>query len=156
MPPPSDRFLRSVTELAPDDVVVYALEIAHHDLTVPVRVVHDTRSHTIETHAYAPVAFSVRLADDVDGQAPTAELAVDNVGRVLTQWIDAAGGAAGATVRTMQVLAATGAVEWEVTLDVLSVRVTQAQVVARLGYDPLLGRPAVLLRYDPDVAPGLF
>lgn len=156
MPPPSDRFLRSVTELAPDDTAVYALEIAHPDLAVPVRVVHDTREHVIETHAYAPVAFRLRLAADTEGEIPRAEIAIDNVGRELTQWIDASGGGAGATVRIMQVLAATAAVEWEVTFDVLDLSIGQAEVVARLGYDPLLTQPAVVARWDPSTAPSLF
>lgn len=154
--PPSTRYRRAVTELAPSDTVLFAVEISHPDLATPVRVVHDTAEHVIETHTYTPCAYRIRLAEDVDGQVASAELAVDNVGRALTQWIDASDGGAGATVRIMQVLAETAAVEWDVKFDVLTVRITQAEVIARLGYDPLLGRPAVQVRYDPTTAPGLF
>lgn len=156
---PTARYTRAQTELAPAHVAVVALEIHHPDLPWPVRLVHDTAALRIEEAQYVPVAFRARLAADVDGRAPSAEIGVDNVGRDLMRWVDRAEGGTGATVRVMQVLreaGETGRVEWEVTTDVLGVRATQREVTIHLGYDPLLTRPAVLLRYDPDTAPGLF
>ena len=152
----SAAYRRALVELAPADTVLYALEIRHPDLATPVRVVHDVDKRTIETHEYAAAAFRVRLAADVDRRAPQVEIGVDNVGRILTQWLDASHGGAGATVRVMQVLAATSAVEWEITVDVMSVRVTQREVAVRLGYAPLFARAAVTARYDPTTFPGLF
>ncbi len=93
----------------------------------------------------------------MEGQAPQAELAIDNVGRALTQWVEAAGGGTGATVRVMQVLdIADPEVEWELTMDVAGVQVDAERVTARLGFDPLLGRAAVVMRHDPQTSPGLF
>lgn len=157
--PASARFERAQAELAPPDVTVMALEVHHPDLPYPARLVHDTAALRIGDAQYVPVAFRARLAADVDGRAPAAEIGVDNVGRDLMRWVDAAQGGTGATVRVMQVLRLegdAGRVEWEVTTDVLGVRATQREVVIQLGYDPLLTRPAVLLRYDPETAPGLF
>lgn len=156
--PPSAPAVRAQTELAPADVVVVALEIRHPDLPEPVSVVQDTEGLELEGRRHIPVAFRARLADDVDGRAPSAEIGLDNVGRELMRWVDAAQGGAGATIRIMQVLrtATPPRVEWEVTTDVLGVRATQREVVVQLGYDPLLTRPAVLVRYDPQTAPGLF
>ena len=133
------------------------LRLQHPAIAVPVRVVNDTRNRSIEGAEYVALRFDARLADDVDGQAPQAELAIDNVGRELTQWIEAAGGGIGATVRIMLVLdIADAPVEWEVTLDVASMAVDAERVTARLGFDPLLGRAAVTLRHDPQTSPGLF
>lgn len=156
----ASRFRRTQTELAPAERVVTALEVRHPQLPdAPVRVVHDTEPLTLDGQSYIPLAFRARLAQDVDGRVPAAEVVVDNIGRPLMQWVDAAQGGGGATVQVMQVLApAAGAasVEWAVTMDVLSVRADQRHVTVRLGYDPLLGRPAVVPRYDPQTAPGLF
>ena len=152
----SARYRRALAELHPRDTVLDALEIKHPDLATPVRVVHDAAERTIGGQRYAPAAFRVRLAPDVDRRTPRAEIAVDNAGRILTRWLDASTGGAGATVRVMQVLAATAAVEWEITLDVMRLRVTQREVVAEIGYAPLFDRPAVTARYDPTSFPGLF
>lgn len=154
----SARGRRAAAELAPADVIVAALEIRHPALADPIGVVQDTEPLTLGTLSCIPLAFRVRLAPDVDGRAPSAELALDNVGRELMRWVDAAQGGAGATMRVMQVLrtAEPPRIEWEVTTDVLAVRATQREVVVQLGYDPLLTRPAVLLRYEPHTAPGLF
>ena len=156
--PPSARAVRAQTELDPADVVVTALEIRHPALSEPICVVQDTASLDLDGRNHIPLAFRSRLAGDVDGQAPSAEIGIDNVGRELMRWVDAAQGGAGATIRVMRVLrtATPPRVEWEVTTDVLGVRATQREVVVRLGYDPLLTRPAVLVRYDPQTAPGLF
>ena len=125
---------------------------------MPVRVVNDTREHVIEGERYAGLRFEARLADDVEGRAPRAELVIDNVGRDLTQWVEAAEGGIGATVRIMQVLAgdSDAVPEWEMTMDVAGVRIDQERVVAELGFDPLLGRAAVTMRHDPETSPGLF
>ena len=111
----------------------------------------------IEGNEYARSRFEMRRAGDVDGQAPRAELAIGNSGRDLMQWVEAADGGVGATVRMLQVLAAPGAApEWEMTLDVLEVRADQEHLIVGLGYDPLLDRAAVLMRHDPQTSPGLF
>ena len=150
-------FKRWQREAAPVDRVVTALEIRHPAVPVPVRVVNDTVNRRIEGHEYIALRFDARLADDIAGQAPQAELSIDNIGRELTQWIEAAGGGIGATVRVMLVLAVPNPpVEWELTLDVAGIGVDQERVTARLGFDPLLGGAAVRLRHDPQTSPGLF
>lgn len=164
---PTDAYTRATRELAPEHTVLDALEIKHPALADPVRLVNDRSDLLLDeadgddtvTRRYIALAFRARLSDDVAGKAPVAEIVMDNVGRELMQWVDAAQGGAGATVRVMRVLvggADAPAVEWEVTTDVLGVRAGQRQVVARLGYDPMLNRPAVVVRYDPQTAPGLF
>ena len=122
-----------------------------------MRVINDTRNRRIEGAEYVALRFDAKLADDIGGQVPQAELGIDNVGRELTQWIEATGGGVGATVRVMLVLDIEDPpVEWEVMLDVASMAVDQERVTARLGFDPLLGRAAVALRHDPQTSPGLF
>ena len=155
--PPEIRYRRALREAAPADRLLTALEISHPAIAQPVRVINDTIGRSIEGNDYVALRFDARLADDIAGQAPQAELAIDNVGRALTQWIEATGGGVGASVRVMQVLDIDDPpVEWEVTLDVAGMAVDQERVTARLGFDPLLGRAAVTLRHDPQTSPGLF
>ena len=157
MPPPGEQHARAIRESAPERRLLTALEIRHPAVAAPVRVVNDTAERIIEGNRYVALRFDARLADDVEGQAPQAELAIDNVGRDLTQWVEAAGGGAGATVRVLQVLDIDDPpVEWELTMDLAGVQVDAERVTARLGFDPLLGRAAVSLRHDPQTSPGLF
>ena len=157
VPPAAEQYARTIRESAPERRLLTALEIRHPAVAQPVRVVNDTVERTIEGNRYIALRFDARLADDVEGQAAQAELAIDNVGRDLTQWIEAAGGGTGATVRVLQVLDIPDPpVEWELTMDVAGVAVDAERVTARLGFDPLLGRAAVTLRHDPQTSPGLF
>ena len=89
------------------------------------------------------------------------ELVIDNVGGELTERIELSDGGNGAVVKLMQVAEAPVddgdlEVEWSVELDVVGMRVTTQSVTARLGFDPMLHRPAVQIRHDPDHSPGLF
>lgn len=152
----SRRFKEAQRELSPADAVLTALEITHPDLASPVRVVNDAVDHAIDGETYVALRFDARLAEDVEGRAPRAELVVDNIGRPLVQWIEAAGGAAGATVRAMQFVAGAGGVEWDVTVKVADVHVGQTQVRIALGYEFLFGRKAVRVRHDPETSPGIF
>ena len=157
VPPAAEQYARTIRESAPERRLLTALEIRHAAVAAPVRVVNDTEERTIEGNRYVALRFDARLADDVEGQAPQAELAIDNVGRDLTQWLEAAQGGTGATVRVLQVLDIDDPpVEWELTMDVAGVAVDAERVTARLGFDPLLGRAAVTLRHDPQTSPGLF
>jgi len=156
-PPAAELYDRTIRESAPEHRLLTALEIRHPAVAAPVRVINDSEERTIEGNRYIALRFDARLADDVEGQAPQAELGIDNVGRELTQWIEAAGGGTGATVRVMQVLDIPDPeVEWELTMDVAGMQLDAERVTARLGFDPLLGRAAVTLRHDPQTSPGLF
>ncbi len=81
--PPARLYERTMREAAPADRVVTALEIRHPAVPLPVRVVNDTVNRRIEGHEYIALRFDARLADDIAGQAPQAELAIDNIGRDL-------------------------------------------------------------------------
>ena len=150
----SDRFDQASRAGTPEARVVTAVEITHPDVVAPARAVNDTENHTIDGALFVSARFRARLADDADGQAPRAELVIDNVGNVLTQWVELSDGGNGAVVKLMQVVG--GTVEWSVELDVVGMRVSTQSVTARLGFDPMLHRPAVQIRHDPDHSPGLF
>ncbi len=155
------RWRRAARALSPARALISAVEITHPDAAQPVRAVNDTQDHVIDGKVHAALRFDLRLADDVDGRPPRAELAIDNVGRAVTRWVEAARGGSGAAVRLMQIsvdpAAPEGAeVEWQVTLAVHAMRVNRSRVVAVLGPPSLRGRAAVISRYDPAHAPGLF
>ena len=132
------------------------------EMEIERRPLNSTKGNLIFWPHYAEIKsdlvvaarFSARLADDADGQAPRAELVIDNVGAVLTQWVESSDGGNGAVVKLMQ--AVDGGVQWSVELDVVGMRVSAQSVTARLGFDPMLHRPAVQIRHDPEHSPGLF
>lgn len=155
----SANWHRAATALSPKTLLVSALEITHPAVPDPVRAVNDTVEREIEGNTYPAVRFQPRLADDVEGRAPRAELAIDNVGHVLTQWVELSDGGAGARMRMMEVSVSPPdppVVEWELTLTAESMRVGRDRVSARIGFPSFRGRAAVIARHDPDRSPGLF
>jgi hypothetical protein len=84
------------------DPPLVLLEITHPDLPDPVRVVGDSQDITSGGHVFSGMGFRVTLPDEAQGQQPTANLSVDNVGRELMQWIESSAGGRGARVRFMQ------------------------------------------------------
>ncbi len=153
----SDRFRIAERASAPRNTILTAIEIDHPSAFSPYRIVNDTRNRTIGGIEFARSRFEAKLLDDYERRAPRASIVAANTGRDLSDWFEQTGGGAGATVRILQALAVDdAAVDWEMTLDVADVQLDTARVTVRLGFDPLLGRPAVEMRYDPETAPGLF
>lgn len=136
---------------------VYLLEITHPQLAVPVRVVRDTQNIVSNGNTFIALAFEISLPDDVQGKQPRAPLRIDNVGRELTQWLEASQGGRGAQVRVMQVMRDDpNTLEYDVTLDLLNVRQNGAFVTGELGYENTLDLPALAATYRPDNTPGIF
>ena len=154
----SSRFDQASRAGTPETQVLTALELTHPAAPAPVRVINDARNATIDGSEFVAARFSARLADDADGQVPRAELVIDNVGNALTRWIELSDGGNGAVVKLMQVAYhwQSWNLQWSVELDVVGMRVSAQSVAARLGFDPMLHRPAVQIRHDPDHSPGLF
>lgn len=153
----SAAFRRRINATAAEEAPLILLEISHPTLATPVRVVNDTQNLTSNGQLFVAVAFEIQLPDDIEGQMPRARLAIDNVGRELVEPIEHSGGAQGAQVRVMQVLRSQpDVIEWEATLDMRNIEMAQAQITAELGYEDILNRPAIAVRYDPASSPGLF
>lgn len=148
---------RQIHAVNSDDPPVVLLEISHPDLPHPVRVAGDTQVIISNGSAFVAMGFRLRLPDDVQGQHPRAELAVDNIGRELMQWVETSGGGKGAKVRMMQVLrSAPDNIEWEMTLSLDNLVANSTEVSGELGFPRLLDVPAVQVRADPQTMPGIF
>ncbi|WP_170563013.1 DUF1833 family protein [Ruegeria atlantica] len=164
--PASRATKRARTALTPEDTQLAALEISHPDISRRVRIINDApkRDRRIGRYKYKALGFNARIADDRPGRRPAAELSIDNVGREIIQWIDQAQatrtGIHGISVRVMAVtargLAPVVAPDYDVSMGVLSITAKSRHVTAVLGFDPQIGRPAVMMRHDPATSPGLF
>lgn len=136
---------------------LYLLEITHPQLSVPVRLVRDTQDIVSNGNTYIAMDFRIQLPDDLQGKLPRAPIQIDNVGRELTQWIDESNGGRGAEVRVMQVMRDDpDTLEYDVTMDLLSVRQNGAFVTGELGYQDTLNLPALAMSYRPDNTSGAF
>lgn len=148
---------QNINATGADEPLLVLLEIAHSALAIPVRVVADTQDITVGGELFQACPFNISLPDDVDQQLPQATLEIDNIGRELTQWLEASGGGQGATCRILQLLRSTpNVIEFDITMDLTGIKVTQTTVSGQLGFVDTLNQPAVAVRYDPLTSPGLF
>lgn len=153
----STGYQRTVNSQYNPDPVLMLLEITHTDLSVPIRIVNNTEAVTSNGNSFVPLAFQITLPDDKSSGLPRARLNIDNVGRELMTWLELSNGGQGAIVRIMQIIHSDpNTLEYDVTLNLIKVKTTVLNVTADLGYDDLLSRRAVVLRYDISTSPGLF
>lgn len=126
-------------------------------LSAPVHVLNDTRDRTIGGIPYVALPMEITLPTDVAGQASQAQLEISNVGRELTAELEALPLGSGLDV-TLRIVSRANPeqIEWEYTAAISRVTATVPRVVIVMGDDMLLRQSAVLLRYDPTTAPGLF
>jgi hypothetical protein len=153
----STTYQRTVNATAAAEVPRLLLEISHPALGEPLRFVNDTDALVHQGQTYIAAPFRYVLPDDFEGQLPRAQLQIDNVGRELTDWLEATEGGAGAGVRMLQVLRSDpDVVEWEVQLELQGVLMDVFTVSGQLGFEDVLNRPACALSYRPETAPGLY
>lgn len=148
---------RNINATSADEPLLELIEITHHDLVVPARFVNDTVDIVVEGHNYLACRFDLSLPDDQDEQVPSARLAVDNIGRELTQWLEVSQGGAGAKCRLILLLRSTPTnLEFDMTMDLTGLSITNYRVSGDLGFRNTLMQSAVTVRYDPSTTPGIF
>ena len=153
---PSAAYRTAARASAPSDQILEAVEFTHPDTPGPVRVVNDGEDRMIGGELYHASRIEVVWPDQGEDRLPRARIAVGNVGRLLTEWIERTRGLVGGRARLIRALASTGAVEQSVTLDVGGAAVDATAVRIDLGYGLDLSRHAVALRHDPDTTPAIF
>lgn len=148
---------RNLLATSADEPMLELAEITHKDLAVPIRVVNDTIDIIVKGQTYIACPFALSRPDDVDQQTPTAKMSVDNIGRELTQWLEASNGGKGARCRMMTVMRSSpNVIEFDMTLDLTGLSINNQTVDGQLGFQNTLMQPAVTVRYDPISSPGLF
>lgn len=141
---------------APSTVLLAIVTLEHASVPAPIRMVNDGADLDLGGVVYRAGRFGMRLVDESGGRAPSAQITVANVGGALLDWIRDTRGGRGGTATIGEVLVGEAAPEWTLTLDLLEPRIGGRSVQWRLGFDPLLSRPSVVARYDPETAPGVF
>lgn len=133
------------------------LKIDDPSLSAPVRLVNDTRNLTALGDTWVALPFSVKLPSDAAKGVGRAQLRIDNVGRELTAELERLPPAAELQATLLLVHRSTPeVVDYELQAPLSGVRVDMKTVTATMGYDDMMRRPAVLLRFDPFTAPALF
>ena len=133
------------------------IKMDHAALSAPIRLVNDTRNLVALGDTWLAIPMSITLPSDKAGESPRARLQFDNVGRDLTAELERLPPGAQLEATLIWLHRATPAVvEYEFKTPLTSVQVNPMVVTATMGSDALMRRPAVLLRFDPVSAPGVF
>lgn len=140
-----------------DPVGMLLLLKLEHPSIATAYVVNDTRDWVISGTTYVGLPFRFKLPDSAAGQAPRATIELDNVGRELSQELEALppGGALLATFSLVSRVQPT-IVDYQFTAPMTGVSVDIGTVTAVLGNDDAMRAPAVKMRYDLQTSPGLF
>lgn len=148
---------RNVLSTSTDAPLLAAIEITHPELAVPARFVNDTEDLFIRGERFFACRFDLTLPDDQDQQLSEAKLEVDNVARELTLWLDRSQGGKGAKCRMLMVLRATpDNLEFDMTMDLSGLAITNLRVSGSLGFKNTLMQSAVAVRFDTTTAPGIY
>lgn len=145
--------LQRVTD--PDGML--CLLVLEHPSIDTVFVVNDTRDWAIGANTYIGLGFRFKLPASSAGEAPRAQLELDNVGRTLTVELERLppGAALQATISLVSRATPT-VVDFQFSAPLSGVSVSVQTLTATVGNDDALRAPAVKVRYDVKTNPGLF
>lgn len=140
-----------------DSAGMLVLLLLTHPSIDTVRVVNDTRDWVIGADTWVGLPFRFKLPNGAAGQAQRATLEVDNVGRGLSTELEKLPPGAAVQCTTRLVSRATPTVvDYEYSAPLSNVVVTTTSVRAQVGNDDARRAPAVRVRFDPKLTPGLF
>jgi len=133
------------------------LSVTAPSLLAPLRIVNDTQDWVSQGVEYLGVPFSFKLPDDTRGQSPRAQLVLDNVGRGISEDLEALAPNELMMARFMlSDRADPNVYERDYYIPVTSILVAGATASAQCGVDHLMRQQAVRLRANPFTLPGIF
>ncbi len=132
------------------------LKLAHPAIET-VYIVNDTRDWVVGDITYVGLPFRFQMPQAMAGQAPRAQIEVDNVGSEIGQELERLppNGALQGTFTLASRLTPSVA-EMNFTAPLSGVSCTPQVMTAVVGNDDAMRAPAVRVRYDPGNSPGLF
>ncbi|MFL4597002.1 DUF1833 family protein [Stenotrophomonas maltophilia] len=137
--------------------ILLLLELSAPSFVEVLRIVNDTADWVSQGKSYMGFPFGFKLPDDVGGQAPRAQLVLDNVGRSITEDLERLQPGELVTARLMITdRADANVIESSYDLPMTQVVVNTRSASAQLGVDFLTRQQAVTLRANPFTLPGIF
>lgn len=155
--PIQDSSKIKLNALCADSPYVLLVDLNHPTFSAPVHIIADTLDLTYtDGTLYKALPMDVRMPSD-SSKNSTAQLQIDNVGRTLTEQVEAAKGLDGGTARLRTIFRSEpDKVVQEFVMDVTNMDLNVMKVTLSLGFEDLLNRPAVSIQYRPETVPGLF
>lgn len=136
---------------------VELLEITNPSFTDPMRIVNDLEDFVSQSVSYIGIPFGFTLPEDVSGSAPRMKLAIDNVGRGLTDELERLLPGTVTMAKLIVVARDTPDVHEHVFwLPLTQVSVTSTSAQATAGVDELMRRAACRQIANPFTLPGIF
>lgn len=153
----SSGFNQTINSVSASEYPLILIQIDHADLAAPIRVVNDREDFTHLGNTYQRFAFKFSFPTDPENGLPEAKLEMDNVGREVMDWVEGADWNKLTTCTITQVRRSDpDTIEYQVVMNLSDISANQYTVSGRLGFEELLGAPALRVKYTPQTAAGLF
>ena len=133
------------------------LEITNPSFSGPMRIANDVQDWASQGQSYIGIPFGFTLPEDVSGSAPRMKLAMDNVGRGITDELERLQPGSVTMARLIVVARDTPDVHEHVFwLPLTQVSDTGAMAQATAGVDELMRQAACKQIANPFTLPGIF
>lgn len=148
---------KTINSQASDEHPLVLLTITHSGLSTPVRVVNDNQDLVSNSETFTALGFAITLADQPQTGVPQASLQMDNVGKILIEWLESSQGGRGASCQLDIVFRSRpDDIEFTQTFALTDISANPDQVTATLSVDSLLDVPGVRVKFTPAKAPSCF
>lgn len=136
---------------------VELLEVTNPGFTEPMRIANDVQDWVSQGLSYIGIPFGFTLPDDVSGQAPRMKLAMDNVGRGISDELERLTPGSITMAKLIVIARDTPDVHEHVFwLPLTQVSISGATAQATASVDELMRQAACKQIANPFTLPGLF
>lgn len=141
---------------------IFAIRIDHPDIEDDVLAINDRDPAEIEGDTFPAISFTPVIPQRKEREIPRGQLIVTNVGRPVMEWVERSRGGREAKVTYYSVIfedpnSRTATVVWKLSdMDIANIVANNQKVIATISEVESVRTPAVKIRHDPLVSPGIF
>ena len=141
---------------------IFAIRIEHPAIEDDVLAVNDRDPAEIEGDMFPALAFTPVIPQRKEREIPRGQLIVTNVGRPVMEWVERSRGGREAKVTYYSVIfedpnSRAATVVWKLSdMDIANIVANSQKVIATISEVESVRTPAVKVRHDPLVSPGIF
>lgn len=135
---------------------VVLVELIHPSFINPIRICRDRQDFNFQGNTYLALGFNISIPNDSQNQIPQASIEIDNVGRVLTRWLELSNGGADTEIRFIITLKSDPTNYWDYCASLLNIKLTSSKITGTIGYERVLNKDSVNILFRPETHVGLF
>ena len=153
----TNSFKENINSTSGKSVITALMILEHQDLSFPIRITQNNEDIISNGERYTSCYFEFTPYADIENQAPSASITIDNVGLELSRWIDRSNGAKNLKF-TVHIIETSDPDYYQssMTARLINISMTSKKISATISLEDIINKKAVERTFSEKYTSGLF